>query len=819
MKKLTYIFLLLLFLGSCSTIKYVKEHEQLLTKNTIIVDNNKHKNNKLNQYLTQKSNAKTLGLPLSLYFYNIGNPYGSTEVEEWSLNNPKLYKTFSRLFSEKQGISIAESFVGLNNWFLRNGQPPIIINSDKTKKSVRNLHTYFQNNGYFKSKVWAKTDTLGKRKGAVTYYISKGKPLFLDTISKNIKSPVLDSLYNLEKHKSFLKPNKQYNNQDFINEAERITKLFRNKGIYHFNTNSIGFFDIDTSKYKTNVNLEIENRIIEKDRNYIEKPYKIQRIKNINVYTDYSYNIRNDKISVSKQYNGINFHSFGKLKYNPKYLSQYIFLKPNQIYTDSLRNLSKKYIRSLKNFKTTNIRYKELNDEELEANIYLTPTEKYTLSVGTEVARSNIRQYDISANASLTNRNIFKGAEIFNFSVSGSYFQASNGPGWKIGGDLSLEVPRFMAPFSWNRLIPKSMFPKTKFFVGTSVQKNIGLDKQNFNLGVNFKWNRNKRKKIKIELLNTEYIRNLNRENYFSIYSSEYKKIKKLANIYNYTEDIISYKGIRNFLQTITSNNSFKNSNLAEYKDALNIFNRYNIITSDFLIPVIAYNFTYNSQDNYKNQNFSYFKFRLANSGNFLGFLTKKTDHLNRTVLFETPIAQYFKIDVEYKKFWRISDKSTLGIRGFAGFILPYNNSSIPFSKSYFSGGSNDIRAWRTYDLGPGTRPQGLEYNIGNLKLLGNIEYRFDIIGDLKGALFIDGGNIWDTTYSPTDDKSKFKKLKTSLTDIAIGSGFGIRYDLKFLVARLDLGFKVREPYLNSPWLQNFNFNSAVYNIGINYPF
>ena len=133
---------------------------------------------------------------------------------------------------------------------------------------------------------------------------------------------------------------------------------------------------------------------------------------------------------------------------------------------------------------------------------------------------------------------------------------------------------------------------------------------------------------------------------------------------------------------------------------------------------------------------------------------------------------------------------------------------------------SNDVRAWQTYELGPGSRNTGLEFNVGSLKLLSSVEYRFPVFNKLKGALFIDAGNIWDITGSSfVDQDAKFNNL-SSLKDIAIGSGFGARFDFSFLILRFDVGFKTYEPYLTgSRWLKNYNFTNAVYNIGINYPF
>ncbi|WP_299712178.1 BamA/TamA family outer membrane protein [uncultured Tenacibaculum sp.] len=826
MKKHIFYFLLLLILGSCSTIKHVPENELLLTKNTIIVDSVKQKNETLNSLLQQQKNARAIGLPLSLYFYNLGNPRGSKDVEEWQKNHPKWYKLFKDVFSEKQSIAVANTFIGLNNWYLNNGQAPIIINDKKTKGTAKSLLSYYITQGYFRTKVRYKKDTVGRKKGAITYFVEKGKPTFLDSIYTEIQSPILDSIYQKHAHKSFLKKGDQYKDDNFIKEANRVVNLFRNKGIYHFNENYL-LFEPDTLKNyeKANVRVKIRDQLIQKDGEYISKPFKVQKIKNINIITDYTYATRNEPYFNSTTYKGINFFSRDKLKYNPKHLSQSIFIKPNQVYTDSLRALTQLHLRGLKNFKTTSIRYNPISDDELEANIFLTPIEKYSIGVDAELSRSNIRNFDISGKFSITNRNTFKGAEIFQLAVQGGFFNSANGPGWEFGGNLSLEVPRFMAPFGFHKLVPKRMQPRTIFSTGLSIQKNIALDRQNIAVGVDYRWQFNKKKSIQLELLNAQYIRNLNVGNYFNIYGSEYAKLVEVVDIFDASFDLpdpapANNEAIVNKMTEISLDENFRTNNPEAYRDNLNILNRYNIITSDFLIPEIAYTFTYNNQESIKDSNFSYFRFRLANSGNVMGLLSNQINSNGQTTVFKIPIAEYFKTDIEYKKYWDLGDNNVLAHRTFLGAILTYNDSSIPFSVSYFAGGSNDIRAWQTYDLGPGRRAPGLEYNIGSLKFLSSFEYRFDIAGSLKSAIFLDMGNIWDITNSSlTDSESRFQGIE-SLTDMAVGTGFGLRYDFKFLVARLDLGFKVREPYLNGKrWFQNTNFANSVFNIGINYPF
>ncbi|APG66239.1 hypothetical protein LPB136_13025 [Tenacibaculum todarodis] len=824
MKKLSFYILLVLLVTSCNSIKRVAEGEQLLTKNTIFVDDKKTSGTEDYNYVIQRPNAKALGIPLSLYFYNLGNPDGSKNSAEWEKRHPKTYKFFKNVFSEKQSIGVAKSFIGINNWFLTSGQAPVIIDDIKINRTVNELKSYYFTEGYFQAEVTSKRDTVGTKKGAVNYYIGKGKATFLDSISKKIMSPVLDSIYEENKKYTFLKSGDQYNNSNFENEAKRITKLYRNNGVYHFNLNSIGFHEIDTASvnYKTNVDLKISDRIIEEDGDYFYKPYKIQKIKKINVYTDYTYSDKDKKIKDSLSYKGVSYLAHDKLKYNPKYLSQSLFIHPNEIYSDSLRNLTRSHLRGLKNFKTNTIKYRELNDDELEANIYLTPIEKYTLGFETELSRSNIRNFDVSGKFSILNRNTFRGAEIFKLSVSGSYFNSNNGPGWELGTDLSLEVPRFMAPFGLNKLVPKRMSPTTSFYTGLVVQRNIGLDKQNINVGVNYKWNYNSKKTLQLEVLNAQYIRNLNVDNYFNVYASEYSKLNTVAQTFynDPTYQLSVPNEVLSFMSMVATDTSFATNNPIESQSNLNILNRYNIISSDFLIPVIAYNFTYNNQSNYEDQDFSYFRIRIANSGNVMGLLSNQTNNRNQKTVFKIPVAQYFKTDIEYKKFWQLGENSVLGFRAFTGVIMPYGDSDIPFSKSYFAGGSNDIRAWKTYDLGPGTRQQGLEYNIGSFKFLSSLEYRFDLVGSLKSAIFIDAGNIWDITGQDfIDDASKFNGF-SSIKDLAVGAGFGLRYDFKFLVARLDLGFKAHEPYLSgNRWFRNFNFGNTVYNIGINYPF
>lgn len=824
--KTNFIILLILAgiifgLSSCNSVKNVAENEFLLVKNKVIVNDKKNVSDEINDYVVQRPNTLVLGVALPLHFYNLGNKNFEADFDVWKLDNTGWYNFTTGVFSDKQTRGVRNFKYKMHQWILKNGEPPVIFDSKKTSQTVKNLTQHYYNEGYFNAKAEFEEHHLKNKKIAVDYKVITDRPNHLDSITANIQSAVLDSIYEIHKAKSFIKEGNQFRLSSFVNEQNRLTNLFRNLGVYRFYKNAITF-EVDTSAidYKSDVVLLI-------DGNAGSVPFKVQKIQKVSIYTDYSFNSSGDNsIKDSLNYNGYSFYAQEKLRYNPKYLLNSIFIEPNDIYRDDTRELTRKNIRGLQNFRTVDIKYEELENDMLEASIYLTPLRKYSVGINTELTHSNIRQLGISGKLSFLDRNIFRGAELFKFSIQGSFLDSKDAAdnaklldAWEIGGDISMELPRFVFPVKFEKLIPKSMAPKTIFTLGTSLQKNIGLDKQIFTGIVDYTWVSSKTKNHSFQLLNAQFIKNLNIDSYFNIYKSEFNEIQFIAN--TYFKDTLTTNNVIGFIDTKIDAN-FEESNPTEYKIVRNIRNRYNIITEDVLVPLTAYTFTYNNSENYKDTDFSFFRSRVAASGNLTTLLAKNSDANNKKTLFGIPIAQYVRVDLEYKKFWDVSEKTVLVFRSFLGVAVPYGNSNtIPFSRSYFIGGPNDLRAWKIYDLGPGSTKSGLEFNVGNLKFINSLEYRFNVINSINGALFVDAGNIWDISNSSiTASEAKFKGTN-SIKDIAIGSGIGLRYDLTFILLRLDLGFKTYEPYLpaGNKWFKNYNLAHTVYNFGISYPF
>ena len=834
--KILLLVWILIQLVSCNSIKYVQENENLLKDNKVLVNGEKNKDPEINKYLSQKPNRKTLGVPLPLYFYNFGNEEFEMTFEEWIENHPKKYNKYERVFSKKQTFGIYRNKRAVNNWFLNKGEAPVIYDELKTSRSVNTLKDYFISKGFFEVEVNFDTLKVGDQELEVTYNIEPNTQYLIDSISTEIESPVLDSIYLANKENSILKKGKPFVFNDFEREEARLVNLFRNSGVYQFKNYSMGFWtDSVKGSYMKDVLLKIPDRLVNRNDSLIKEHYKTQIVKQINIYTDFSITEQNRKVRDSASYQGYNFYSFGKMRFKPKYLMNSLFITPDGLYRDVEKFQTQNYIRNLKTFSSSiDISYTENEDETLTADVYLTPLKKYGITVDLDATTSNIKPFGILGKFSFLGRNMFKGSELLELSLQGSLFNLANDPsnsnnffnGWEVLSSASLKFPRILFPFNTSKLIPKYMAPTTNFDANLSFQKNVGLDRQTTTAGMAYDWKSSKKVSHRIDLVNLQYIKNQNVDNYFFIYKSEYNKLADAQESIGGDElpsnEPANYQDILKVMEDFLEDPNNADRYPEEYDSVSDVNERHDILIEDSFVPVISYSFAYNSRENINDNDFSYFTARFISSGTFSNWIFPNKNDLGQRTLRDVPIAQYIKTEFEYKKYWELRDQNILVFRTFMGAAFPYGNSSdVPFSRSYYAGGSNDIRAWRTFDLGPGGEFNNLEYKVATFKLVGNLEYRFKVSNKINSALFIDAGNIWDITNSNlVTEEGKFTSL-SSLQYTAVGSGFGLRYDFGFLVFRFDIGFKTYEPYLPSGnrWFVNYNFGNAVYNIGINYPF
>jgi len=837
LSKILFLVLLAIGLYSCDTVKRVAEDEHLLSKTSVIVNDKKDNTEIINSLLYQKPNRKIAGIPLRLHIYNTARPNRDSLFETWLNKRQKRRARLERRYSIKQVNKLKQSVLGFNNWLKSTGEAPTIVNEDETKRSVKRLKDYYINNGWFNVEADFDIKKNDNKRAEVKYNVETKHPFLIDSISDILKSPVIDSLYQKIKKNAIIKTGEQYRTSNFEEERDRISTSLRNSGLYHFNQDYITF-EMDTigTHKKVNVGINIQDRAIRTPDSIRREPFEIYKIKDVNIITDYTFDNRNKPFQDSISYGSYKLYSYDKIRYRPKALTDAIFITPGEVFKDIDRTRTYRYINELRTFKYPNIEYTENRDNTLTDTIRLTPLKKFSLSFNADVSQSDIQTVGFSLNPSLKIRNVFKGAETLEISGIASIgasddLKEEGDPFFDIiefGVDVKLTIPRLFSPFYTENIIPKYMSPSTRIGLATTSQKNIGLDKRTFSGNFSYNWLPNPQVTNRLDLFNVQYVRNLNPDNYFGVYNNSFSSLNKIAQDVGYIgsdSDLTIPDGANTFIDYVLNQTTPSEISSSQLETINGIDERQNRLTENNLILSSSFNFTKDQRTNLFDHDFSIFRFKLELAGNLLAGTSKllglKKDNDGRYEFLNVAYSQYVKTEFDYIKHWDLGKKNVLATRAFFGIAIPYGNSkSIPFAKSFFGGGPNDNRAWSAYNLGPGSSETTNEFSEANLKLAFSAEQRFNIFGNLNGALFIDAGNIWNVLDNVEDDRATFSGFD-SLKDIAVGSGFGLRYDFSFFVFRFDIGFKTYDPSYrdNNRWFNDYNFTNAVYNIGINYPF
>ncbi len=844
---------LMAFLGACNSLKKVGEDELLLTKNTIYADGEKVNAEEIKNLIVQKPNSNVLGYPLRLNLYNLAKENPDSMYRDWLYRKDKREKRLINLLSKKQVSRLGESFVvkGFSELMERIGEPPSVIDTTNISKSIDLLEAYYGSKGYFNNSASYDIINGRKKRASVNYKVALEKPYYLDSITKKIASKELDSIYKSTQNASFVKSGEQFDLSNFSNERKRLTNLYRNSGVYNFQESSITY-DIlrDTAlvsnDQRMSVQLNIKKSGAAGDTTQSTSPYRIHRLKNINIYADYDVNQNTDSLQYIT-YDNYTIYFKDKLKYSAKALTDAVFLERDSIYRELDKIRTYRQISNLNTFKYPNVLVEEDTiPSYLNANIFLSPRTKYSLGLDLDVTHSNIQQIGTAFSASVTTRNVFGGAETLSISARGSVgLLSDDGPSdgdftSELGGDASITFPRIWLPFNTEKVIPYYMLPQSRLSAGTNFQKNIGLDRQSFNTILSYNWSPTDFLKNTVELLNIEFVRNTNPENFFNVYGNTFNQLQDIADDYieisgfetlfdenvdpdsdeDDTFDLIIPTGANQFIDTLLTSNAALTQD--DFDEVRSIRERQTRLTENNLIFASNYTYTKNNKTSTNDIDFYQLRLKLESAGNLLsalsGIIPYNENDTDQLLVFGVPFSQYIKTEVDYIKHWGLSSTDVLAFRSFFGLAIPYGNSnSIPFVRSYFAGGSNDNRAWNAYELGPGSTSNLNDFNEANLKLAFNLEYRFPIVGDIKGALFADAGNIWNVFDSEDNPDAIFSGFD-SLGDIALGTGFGLRYDFTYFVFRLDTGFKTYNP-AQGRWFSEYNFSNAVFNVGINYPF
>ena len=679
----------------------------------------------------------------------------------------------------------------LKRWFKKVGGNPILISNVNAAATGRFINAKLFNIGIFDC--YTESEFVEKRHTAkVIYTVHVHKPYKVKDVTYNISDDSLKQILVLDKDNSLINAGDDYSLDKLRAERTRIDALLKDKGYFYFNPDYL-IFKADTSA----VNHTISFAVSLKD-SITKSALTVYRINQ--VYVNQNYSLRDSvhrdlKDSLIYQ-NTIFVGKASRMNIKPKVIYRSIYLRKNTIYSRKNHNTTLNRLMSMGCFKFVQVKFSSsdtIAKGYLNVTILLTPMTNYTFRSEMDLVSKSNNYNGPRLNLSVLNRNTFKGAEILNLSLAGSFEAQLSGANknlfsYSFNPQIELTFPQILTPF--NMKLSNSLYlPKTSILISYNFLKRVSYFNMNtLQIEYAFKWKKN----IKLE--------------------------HELAPI------SINFSSVGNksplFIAMLDSNSFLKKSYEEQFIVGCN------------------YSFTYNEQVIEGKKMQYYLHFATETAGNLLslakiiGGKKPTSDHPSKVI--GSIYSQYAKLSLDGRAYYSFNKNNKLVLRLFAGVGDAYGNSSVlPYNKQFFSGGPSSIRAFQINSIGPGTYHQKTDGNVflelgGDIKLEMNGEYRFGIYKLMKGALFIDAGNVWLQKSNTSNVGTPFA-IPDFMHQLAVGAGVGLRFDVSFFVLRFDLAIPLREPWLedNHRWVINkINFGSAawrsnnlVLNVAIGYPF
>ena len=488
------------------------------------------------------------------------------------------------------------------------------------------------------------------------------------------------------------------------------------------------------------------------------------------------------------RYDSLNFIQ-DEVYFKPKFLAPFIQLEEGQLYNPDISRNTARRLSTIGAYKFVNIQYEEQdslrNDSIgiLDANIYLSPLNKRAVRAELQAVTKSNNFAGPGLSLTYSNRNLFKGGEVLNISGTAGYeVQVGGGQSLssiELGLSSELVFPRVIFPIKINTDFFEYNIPKTITSVGVDFLNRTQLyTLLSGNAGFGYVWDANRYVTHRINPINLSY-----------------------TSLSNTTEEF----------EEILDDNPFLEQS----------FNQQ-------FIAGLTYSFTYNGMvdSNKKHQVFLNSNFELA--GNLVSLFGQDDPDANAQTFLGLEYAQFAKLDADFRYHFNFAKDQKIATRLFAGYGYAYGNSeNLPFIKQYYAGGPYSVRAFRIRSLGPGTYSSPDDANnsffeqTGNIRLEANVEYRFPIFNYLKGAFFVDAGNVWNSVSIYQDeDLNEIDTFSSDfINELGIGGGFGLRVDVQGFVIRFDLAAPFHDPRLPEGERWDFKFDEPLFNFAIGYPF
>ena len=682
---------------------------------------------------------------------------------------------------------------GFNYWLkYKIGEKPVLLSDVDREFNKDIIVNYSENKGYFNAK--ATYDTVSKNKKAqVIYTLRPGNQYLINKVKfQNDSIPVTEEIVKVS-DKTLLKEGNPFDLDVIKSERERIDNQLKQKGFYYFHPDNL-IIQADSTVTK-NHKVELNVKLKENTPDLAKQQFTIDKVivfpnYNIRDVKDGKYNIPMDSDSLAKYAHDDIYVIDPEQKFKPKIFDRALYFKKGDLYNRADHNLTLNRLINLGVFKFVKNEFviSDSLNHKFDTYYLLTPRQIQSLRLEA-LGRTNSANYAGSElNLNWTHRNLFRGAEQFKASVYGAFDVQIGGPKdaknlFRAGANAQLSIPRIVAPFRFNS--SSAFVPRTNISIGYEFQNRTEYYTLNtFSGSFGYLWKENVRKEHDLKIIDITYVTPANVTPLYDSISAKSQALQR--------------------------------------------------VVQKQLIFGPTYSYTYTNTMLPK-KNTIYYKGTLDLAGNLTGlFSGANVKDGKQKSIFGVPFSQYAKMEHDFRFYHKLGDKSSFASRFIGGIAYPYGNSdNIPFSKQFFSGGSNSIRAFRARTLGPGsfdprTIKQGYYFDqSGDIKLELNAEYRANIYKFLNVAFFADAGNIWLVNDDIQRPGAKFSS--DFLSEIAVGAGFGLRLDFSILILRLDLAMPFRVPYYEKGdrWtFDKINFGNSswrrdnlILNIAIGYPF
>ena len=774
-KKSLHIILFLLtaiILSSCRINRFIPEDKAFLNSNNVVIEGKRvgFTKSEVSSYITQKPFKVRFPFRFPLWLYYV------TE------NN---------------------SGHGFKHWINENlSKKPEYFDDSEVGIATKQIEQYLENRGYFNAKVTSKVKNTKKR-AEVTYTISPSEPYRISEVNYRVEDTALRQTLSIIENRLPAKAGDIYNAYTLDEQRSTITNFLRNAGYYYFTREYITF-EVDSSfnNHTLSITMKIDN--VENRDTGDKEPHKKYNINKISIYPNYLPMMATvpptDSATLTfstgfrDMENTLHFYYHEKPRIHPSTFKQMIMILKDRPFRQRQVELTYSALSNLKIFANSSIEFEPVPCDTanlLNCKILLRRANTHSLKLQTEGTNSG-GDLGISGSITYTNKNIFKGAEVLTVSVKGGLEAQEVINLGDIGDEdrifntsevilnTSIYFPRFLSPIPL-KTFARDYQPRTNFTLGGSTQQRYAYSRYITMSSFGYDWKANPRLQF---IINPVYI--------------NYVKVDPIPEF----QAILDEENNQRIKDQYTSHFVFGG--------------RYSVI--------------YNTQSIYNPGNYIYIRANLESSGGVLSLfnntsmITTQDDHHE---FLGVRYAQFIRGDVDFRQYFKLGDKTWFVFRELIGCGIPYGNSyDMPFERSFYSGGSIGMRAWKYRKLGPGAYNPTNDNNnierIGDIQLECNAEFRFPFNSTVNGAFFIDAGNIWNYHANSLLPGGEFH-FNTFYNQIAVDAGFGVRLDFNLAIVRIDWAFPLRNPYPNNNgnhWTFNY-FNVLNSHIGLNigYPF